>query len=138
MNANIQFLRQITGLAALAVLCAAPLFAQDTQYRVTGQLIPAPLCLSLAGVGRGNSSCTASTHREWLTDITHWRVERRIRIGYDPSRYELPALKWAQSAFIQPQMMVHDRYFYDPVAGNTLWTSISMTSISVTGASMPF
>jgi formylglycine-generating enzyme required for sulfatase activity len=52
-----------------------------------------------------------------LTDITHWRTERRIRIGYDPSRYELPALKWAQSSFIQPQMMVHDRFFYDPVAG---------------------
>jgi formylglycine-generating enzyme required for sulfatase activity len=26
-------------------------------------------------------------------------------------------LKWTQSSFIQPQMMVHDRYFYDPVAG---------------------
>ena len=25
--------------------------------------------------------------------------------------------KWAQSSFIQPQMMVQDRYFYDPVAG---------------------
>ena len=33
-----------------------------------------------------------------------------------PARYELPALKWTQSAFIQPQMMVQDRYFYDPVA----------------------
>ena len=34
------------------------------------------------------------------------------------SRYDLPALQWAQSSFIQPQMMVQDRYFYDPVAGN--------------------
>ena len=33
------------------------------------------------------------------------------------ARYELPALQWAQSAFMQPQMMVQDRYFYDPVAG---------------------
>lgn len=24
--------------------------------------------------------------------------------------------KWAQSSFIQPQMMVEDRYFYDPIA----------------------
>jgi len=56
-------------------------------------------------------------YHEWLVDITHWRAERRIRIGYDPSRYELPALKWTQSSFMQPQMMVHDRYFYDPVAG---------------------
>jgi iron(II)-dependent oxidoreductase len=37
--------------------------------------------------------------------------------GYDGSRYDSPALKWTQSNFIQPQMMVEDRYFYDPVAG---------------------
>ena len=30
--------------------------------------------------------------------------------------YYPPALQWAQSAFIQPQTMVQDRYFYDPVA----------------------
>ena len=24
---------------------------------------------------------------------------------------------WTQSSFMQPQMMVQDRYFYDPVAG---------------------
>ena len=29
----------------------------------------------------------------------------------------MPALKWTQSSFMQPQMMVHDRYFYDPVVG---------------------
>jgi formylglycine-generating enzyme required for sulfatase activity len=38
-------------------------------------------------------------------------------MGYDSSRYDLPALKWTQSSFMQPQMMVHDRYFYDPIAG---------------------
>jgi formylglycine-generating enzyme required for sulfatase activity len=65
----------------------------------------------------GYSPCTAFSYKEWLADVTHWRTERRIRIGYDPSRYELPALKWTQSAFMQPQMMVHDRYFYDPAAG---------------------
>jgi formylglycine-generating enzyme required for sulfatase activity len=29
----------------------------------------------------------------------------------------MPALAWTQSSFIQPQMMAHDRYFYDPVTG---------------------
>ena len=51
-----------------------------------------------------------------MADIRHWRNERRIRIGYDGARYDLPALKWTQSSFFQPQMMVEDRYFYDPVA----------------------
>ncbi|MGC1370897.1 MAG: SUMF1/EgtB/PvdO family nonheme iron enzyme, partial [Candidatus Sulfotelmatobacter sp.] len=46
------------------------------------------------------------------------RKERRIRIGYDGSRYDMPALTWTQSSFFQPQMMVEDRYFYDPVAGH--------------------
>jgi gamma-glutamyl hercynylcysteine S-oxide synthase len=113
-----RFLWPVIGLAAIAILCTAPSFAQDTQYRANGQLIPGPPCLASGALGRGGPSpCTLSTHREWLTDITHWRAERRIRIGYDSSRYDIAALKWAQSAFIQPQMMVHDRYFYDPVAG---------------------
>jgi len=64
----------------------------------------------------GATACGATTHQEWLTDVSHWRDERKIRIGYDGSRYDNPALRWTQSSFIQPQMMVHDRYFYDPVA----------------------
>jgi hypothetical protein len=54
--------------------------------------------------------------QEWLADIEHWRNERRVRIGYDGSEYDRPELKWTQSSFIQPQMMVEERYFYDPVA----------------------
>jgi formylglycine-generating enzyme required for sulfatase activity len=61
--------------------------------------------------------CPEGTHKAWLTDITHWRTERRVRIGYDGARYSMPALQWTQSSFIQPQMMVQDRYLYDPVAG---------------------
>jgi formylglycine-generating enzyme required for sulfatase activity len=50
---------------------------------------------------------------EWLRDITHWRAERLIRVGFDDSLYRDPALLWTQSSFVQPQMMVHDRKFYD-------------------------
>jgi formylglycine-generating enzyme required for sulfatase activity len=65
----------------------------------------------------GSTACSAGEHDRWLTDVTHWRMERRIRIGYDGSRYEMPSLKWTQSSFIQPQMMVQDRFFYDAAAG---------------------
>jgi formylglycine-generating enzyme required for sulfatase activity len=51
---------------------------------------------------------------EWLHEIEHWRLERRIRVGYEDSLYREPALLWTQSSFVQPQMMVHDRKFYDP------------------------
>jgi formylglycine-generating enzyme required for sulfatase activity len=104
--------------ALVFVLFASTAKAQDTKYRAKNQLIPAPPCLTMRGAWQGGATpCTASAHEEWLKDITHWRFERRIRIGYDGSRYENPALQWAQRSFIQPQMMAQDRYFYDPVAG---------------------
>jgi formylglycine-generating enzyme required for sulfatase activity len=103
-------------LAGSFVLAAA---AQDTQYPPRGQQIPAPDCMNLhnAWDGPQQGPCLTYAHERWLRDLQHWRAERRIRIAYDPSRYELPALRWTQSSFIQPQMMVQDRYFYDPVAG---------------------
>src|ERR1035441_1881494 len=102
------------------LLVMAPLkpavWAQDTNFAPKGQLIPAPDCLNIRGAWEGGSSaCNRDTHATWLKDIQHWRFERRIRTGYNGWRYEEPALKWTQSSFIQPQMMVQDRYFYDPI-----------------------
>ena len=92
--------------------------AQDTLYGPRGQQIPAPECLNLQFASRlAQPACIPNMHELWLKDIQHWRAERLIRISYDGSRYDLPGLKWTQSSFMQPQMMVHDRYFYDPVAG---------------------
>jgi len=91
--------------------------AQDTQHAPKGQLIPPPDCFTIKGAWEGGyTPCAESTYKSWLSDIRHWRAERRIRIGYNGWRYDEPALKWAQSSFMQPQMMVHDGYFYDPVA----------------------
>ena len=106
------------GALILASSISLPIAGQDTFYAPKEQQIPSPKCYSLRGAWEGGyTPCTASTHQEWLADITHWRAERLVRIGYDSSRYSLPALQWTQSSFIQPQMMVHDRFFYDPVAG---------------------
>jgi formylglycine-generating enzyme required for sulfatase activity len=35
----------------------------------------------------------------------------------DAARYDDPRLKWTQSSFIQPQVMVEDRYLFDPATG---------------------
>jgi gamma-glutamyl hercynylcysteine S-oxide synthase len=92
--------------------------AQDTQYPPRGQQFPPPDCMNLHYAWENLiPGCAPGTHDRWLADITHWRAERRIRITFDPTRYQMPALAWTQSSFIQPQMMVQDRYFYDPVAG---------------------
>ena len=91
-------------------------FAQDTRFGPKGQQIPVPDCLTMKGAWEGGTKpCTQEEQKSWLADITHWRNERRIRIGYNGSRYDLPAFKWTQSSFMQPQMMVQDRNFYDPV-----------------------
>ncbi len=117
-NATLSALSALFGVAMLA----APAIAQDSQYEPVNQQIPSPDCLTsstayAAALAGGNHPCPAGTHDAWLKDLEHWRTERRIRVGYDGSRYTLPALQWTQSSFIQPQMMVQDRYFYDPVAG---------------------
>lgn len=89
-------------IAALLFL-VAPLCAQDTVYQPQNEQIPGP---------PGPNAFPA-----WLKDIQHWRHERLVRMGYDGSQYSRPEFQWAQSSFIQPQMMIEDRYFYDPVAG---------------------
>jgi formylglycine-generating enzyme required for sulfatase activity len=99
-------------------LCAFIAAAQDTAFSSRGQQIPPPGCMNLHNVWEGAQGlCPSFTHEHWLADLQHWRRERLIRIAFDPARYELPALAWTQSSFIQPQTMVQDRYFYDPVAG---------------------
>ena len=79
------------------------LSAQDTAYPPHGSQIPGPT--------------TKAEFSKWLADIQHWRMEQRIRVGYYGSEYDRSELKWTQSSFVQPQMMIHDRYFYDPGAG---------------------
>ena len=65
----------------------------------------------------GVRGCSPEEMQTWLNEMRGWRTNRHIRMGYSDEMYNVPALKWTQSSFIQPQMMMEDRYFYDPVAG---------------------
>ena len=106
------------GIFLSAIAAAAT--AQNTRYPARGQQIPAPECMNLHNAweqGLTAAACTPLTHDRSLKDLQHWRAERLIRITFDPARYQVPGLQWTQSSFMQPQMMVQDRYFYDPVAG---------------------
>ena len=53
----------------------------------------------------------------WRHGFRIWRNEHLIRIGYDDSQYRREEFLWCQSNYVHTQMMVEDRYFYDPVAG---------------------
>jgi gamma-glutamyl hercynylcysteine S-oxide synthase len=115
MNRSLGFL----GVSGSCLAFAVALCAQDTLHPPAWEQLPGPGC---AAVTEWNSytppaPCTAAQVSEWLSDVTHWRIERRIRVGYDGALYNEPALKWTQSSFVQPQMMIHDRKFYDPHAG---------------------
>src|ERR1035441_7153445 len=105
-------MRRFVALVVLAVAFILSAAAQDTQYAPKGEQIPAPECMNLhtAYDGPLAAPCPANMHERWLLDLQHWRAERRIRTGHDPSAYETPALRWTQSSFIQPQMMVQDRF----------------------------
>lgn len=54
----------------------------------------------------------------WLAEMKVWRHEHLIRMGYDDSEYRRSELAWTQKNIVHTQMMVEDRYFYDPVAGS--------------------
>jgi formylglycine-generating enzyme required for sulfatase activity len=53
-------------------------------------------------------------HATWLQTLQQWRDAKKAEMKYSGALYDRPELKWTQSSFIQPQMMVEDRYFYDP------------------------
>src|SRR5215831_19107907 len=108
-------------LCIFALAISTPAFTQDTNYPPQEEQIPGPdngkesvheCCYNKEPQG------TFLANRDaWLRDLEHWRHEELIRIGYDGSQYDRPELKWTQSSFIQPQMMIEDRYFYDLAAG---------------------
>ncbi len=103
----------------LLILIATAVAAQTTHYPPDADQIPGPDCLNPVKPSAGQQKiCSPEDYKAWLEDITHWRMEARIRAGYSGQEYERPELKWTQSSFIQPQMMVEDRYFYDPEAGH--------------------
>ena len=98
----------------LAWMCVNVGVAQDTKYPSRDNLIPGPACMESAGLQIGYNACTPADLKEWRKDIFHWRDETRIRAGYSDAEYRRPELAWAQSSYMQPQMMAEDRFFYDP------------------------
>ena len=69
-----------------------------------------------AEIGHWKIDANASAD-DWVAELVDWRREHLIRIGYDDANYRRPELQWAQRNFVHAQMMVEDRFFYDPEAG---------------------
>jgi formylglycine-generating enzyme required for sulfatase activity len=112
---------RILWTAILLLVFVGSVFAQDTKFPPQDEQIPGPdTDESYAGqccYRTDQIKDPTQAFKTWIEDVRHWRRERLIRMGYSSSEYERPELKWTQSSFIQPQMMIEERYFYDPVAG---------------------
>jgi hypothetical protein len=99
------------------VLCAQ---AQEATFAPQGAQLPSP-ARAISGpswrVEREEwRSAQTADYDKWFAEAVRWRREYLVKIGYNGSEYDRPELKWSQRNFVQPQMMVEDRYFYDPVS----------------------
>ncbi len=96
--------------------------AQYGEYALphtVGQHLPTPGKAPgwpMANIGQWRIDVNAAVP-VWLEEMRVWRAEHLIRMGYDDSEYRRKELLWSQGNFVHVQMMVEDRYFYDPVAG---------------------
>lgn len=101
----------------------APRHVPKTEYKfshvTTQRYLPTPGKAPgwpFAEIGHWKIDVNA-TSADWIAELRDWRREHLTRIGYDDANYRRPELQWAQRNFVHAQMMVEDRYFYDPVAG---------------------
>ena len=92
-------------LTATVVLFLLSMFAaaEEVKLKVREEVIDGP--------------APGSDRDAWLAEMGKWRDSERKRIKYDGAEYARPELQWTQRSFIQPQVMVEERYLYDPVAG---------------------
>jgi hypothetical protein len=104
--------------AALFALGPGVVLPQDPPIQVKPQQIEGPSC---ASVPVWQSLAAAALCRDdelmaWLEGAIAWRKAQRIRVGFRDDEYRRPDLAWTQTDYIQTQMMVHERFFYDPVS----------------------
>ncbi|HVY73708.1 MAG TPA: SUMF1/EgtB/PvdO family nonheme iron enzyme [Puia sp.] len=90
----------------LTLLFALPLAAQNPKPKTQGQL---------KELFSGPSS--PENRQAWLNELRQWRTEERKRLQFSDSEYLRPQFGWLKKSFVYVQMMAHERYFYDPVAG---------------------
>ena len=56
-----------------------------------------------------------SETKNWLTQIEQWRKIEKTKLAYNDSHYKGKDIQWVRKNFIQTQMMVQERSFYDPI-----------------------
>merc|ERR1711892_334326 len=66
----------------------------------------------------GPADKSKETFSEWWSTFQAWRDD--ISGGLDLALYDNPEVLWARTSFLQPQLMLHDRFLYDKTTSQ--WT----------------
>ncbi len=118
---NRQARHSLLGLLAAVFAVPGPLHAAPTTFELRGSQLTGPAQLDpgqqewFAKMNNWKKD-TGSARGAWLAELRAWREQQLARINYSGAQYLRPDLAWTQRNFVQPQVMVEDRYFYDPVA----------------------
>jgi iron(II)-dependent oxidoreductase len=102
-------------LAVVGCLFSCGARAQDAKYPPKDSLFPLPACADERW--EQHDQCSQGWIDEWRKDIMNWRDQTRDRVQFDDALYKRPEGLWAQSSFMQAQMMAEERFFYDPATG---------------------
>lgn len=54
---------------------------------------------------------STKAYLEWWDSFSSWRADTVQSLNL--SVYDNEALQWARTSFIQPQLMIHDKFLYD-------------------------
>ena len=82
---------------------------------------PLPICAGGIAFNPGEQilgPSSPSNVSAWKTTMDQWKSCVKTTMNYTGGVYGNPALKWAQTSYIQPQMYPYDRLFFDPIADN--------------------
>jgi iron(II)-dependent oxidoreductase len=66
--------------------------------------------------GARPGTCTSADYASYQQALRVQRAAALPYMGYDDHEYRRPALAWTQSSYVQTQLMVHDRFFFDPTS----------------------
>jgi hypothetical protein len=80
-------------MASVCAVATAKADERDYNYvprdSSASHMIDGPKCLSLQDL-TGFAQCDPTSHTDFLDALAHWRMERRIYVGYDGARYAAP------------------------------------------------
>ncbi len=96
-------------------------WVHESAYEPTEQVFSGPSCAAWPRTannvpGARPRPCTTDDYDGYQKALRAQRVAALPYMGYQDLEYRVPSRRWTQSSYVQTQLMVHDRFFFDPVS----------------------